>query len=175
MGRISINHIVRRWVPTAGAGMVPLVTPMLFNGVSWPIAVALSAAGMLFTGLITTTRFVLPEILQHLRRVQQLRDQHTEGMLREGNQHTEVMQLLDKVNEADTFDVDVARVVQRIRAFGSSVAVQLPTSPAITGTPAGPTAVNVEPISASSTDRQTTSSAHPAGQPPKEDQQAEQQ
>jgi hypothetical protein len=142
MGRIPMNHIAQRWAPTAGAGVVPLITPIVFDGVSWPIAAAVSAAVMLLTALSTTARFILLEVLQHLRQVRQLRDQHREAMLRESNQHTEVMLLLGKVNDADAFDIDVARVVKRIRVIGPAATAQLPKSPTPTGTSVGPTSAD---------------------------------
>jgi hypothetical protein len=122
-----VNHTALRWAPTAGAGVVPLMTAFVFDGVSWPIAAVGSVAAMLLTTLSTTARFILLEVLQHLRHTQQLRDQHIEAMLRESNQHTEVMYLLGKLSDGHTFDINVARVDKRIRVIRPAAA-QLPMS-----------------------------------------------
>ena len=127
MDRVPINHIAQRLGPTAGAGIVPVIAPFVFSGVPWPAAVAASTVLMLSTALSRTVRSMLMEVLQHLRQVQQLGDQHQEAMFRERNQHIEVMQLLGKVNDAGAYDVDIAEVVEHIRVINP--AATEPSSP----------------------------------------------
>ena len=105
---------VLRWIPTIGAGLVPLAGPV-FYAVSWGLALTVSATGVVLGAVTTLVRVLMPEVLSHIRLMRQASDEHTRAVLRERNQHDEVVLLLHKVSGRVATDVDVAAVASGIR------------------------------------------------------------
>jgi hypothetical protein len=135
MNFAPFNRTGLRWVPTAGPGMAPLAIPAIFHGVPWSIAFTISAAAT----LLSIIRGLVPEVLSHIRLMKQLQHEetrdllhefheHDEAKLRESNQHEEIVLLFHKVDGNARFDIDMARVVERIR---TSVPVQQSPTPAV--------------------------------------------
>ena len=116
MNLAPLKRTALRWIPTAGAGLVPQTAPSIFHGVPWVIAFLVSAAGVLLGAVVTIMRVLVPEVLSHFRVMRQLSNDHVRAILREGNQHDEVVQLLDKINGTATFHIDLADAVKGIRS-----------------------------------------------------------
>lgn len=67
--------------------------------------------------VLGTAAFSSRDVLEHRRLFQQERDRHQETLLREHDQHTDVMLLLGRIDSSAAFTVDLADVIQRIRVI----------------------------------------------------------